>query len=79
MEPITIYGRRSCGFCMQAVKICEQKGLSYEYVDMPSQGMDKEDVAELVGQPVATVPQILVGNQLVGGYDEFSRYVRDTL
>ncbi len=79
METITIYGRRSCGFCMRAVQLCEQKKLTYEYVDMPSQGIDKQDVAEIVGQPVATVPQVLVGDRLVGGYDEFSRYVRDTL
>ena len=79
MEPITIYGRRSCGFCMRAVQLCEQKGLGYDYVDMPSQGLDKEDVAEIVGGPVATVPQVLVGNDPIGGYDEFSRYIRDNL
>ncbi len=79
MDTITIYGRRSCGFCMRAVQLCEHKGLAYEYVDMPSQGMDKDDVAEIVGRPVATVPQVLVGDQLVGGYDEFSRYVQNTL
>ena len=75
MEKVTIYGRMSCGFCAMAVRLCDQKGFDHEFVDMPALGLSKEDVARKLGRPVRTVPQILVGDTYVGGYDEFSRYV----
>ena len=58
-----------------AVRLCDQKGFDHEFVDMPALGLSKEDVARKLGRPVRTVPQILVGDTYVGGYDEFSRYV----
>nr|WP_227663024.1 GrxA family glutaredoxin [Marinobacter daqiaonensis] len=72
---MTIYGRMSCGFCAMARNLCEQKGFEHEFIDMPALGLTKEDVAQKLGRPVRTVPQILVGDNYVGGYDEFSRYV----
>lgn len=75
MEKVTIYGRMSCGFCAMARQLCDQKGFDHEFVDMPALGMSKEDVAEKIGHPVRTVPQILVGKEYVGGFDEFSRFV----
>ncbi len=75
MDKVTIYGRMSCGFCAMAVQLCRQNGYDYEFVDMPALGLTKEDVASKVGHPVYTVPQILVGTEYVGGYDDFSSYV----
>lgn len=75
MDKVTIYGRMSCGFCAMARQLCDQKGFEHEFVDMPALGLTKEDVAAKIGHPVRTVPQILVGSEYVGGFDEFSRYV----
>ncbi|NWN92456.1 GrxA family glutaredoxin [Marinobacter adhaerens] len=76
MEQVTIYGRTSCGFCVRAKGICESRGIPYTWVDMIEHDLTKADVAEKVGRPVHTVPQILVGDKYIGGYDEFSAYVR---
>ncbi|WP_144823239.1 GrxA family glutaredoxin [Marinobacter piscensis] len=76
MEQVTIYGRTSCGFCVRAKGICESRGIPYTWVDMIEHDMTKADVAEKIGRPVHTVPQILVGDKYIGGYDEFSAYVR---
>lgn len=75
MEKVTIYGRMSCGFCTGARRLCEKCGLDHEWVDMIAEGMDKQDLSEITGGPVHTVPQIFVGDRHVGGFDEFSRYV----
>lgn len=75
MDKVTIYGRMSCGFCAMARQLCDQQGFEHEFVDMPALGLSKEDVAETIGRPVRTVPQVLVGSEYVGGFDEFSRYV----
>ncbi|MFL1465256.1 GrxA family glutaredoxin [Marinobacter sp. DUT-3] len=75
MEHVTIYGRSSCGFCVRARQLCEVKGIPFTYVDMIEEGMSKEDIADRIGRPVYTVPQILVGQEYIGGSDEFVRYV----
>ena len=76
MEQVTIYGRSSCGFCLRAKALCESQNIPYTWIDMVEQGLSKQDVAERIGQPVHTVPQILVGSEYVGGCDEFFAYVR---
>lgn len=75
MEKVTIYGRTSCGFCTGARRLCEVRNLDHEWVDMIAQGLDKDDLSEIAGSPVYTVPQIFVGERHIGGFDEFSRYV----
>lgn len=76
MEQVTIYGRTSCGFCVRARDLCESRNLPYTWIDMIQQGMSKQDIADRIGRPVHTVPQILVGSEYVGGCDEFYVYVR---
>lgn len=77
MEQVTIYGRTSCGFCVQAKRLCEMRNIPYVWVDMIEKGMSKQDIAARVGRPVHTVPQILVGSHYVGGFDQFYAYLRE--
>ena len=39
MEQVTIYGRSSCGFCVQAKRLCEARNIPYVWVDMIEKGM----------------------------------------
>ena len=75
MNKVTIYGRSSCGFCTAAKRLCEERNLSCEWVDMVAEGLSKDDIAKLTGAPVRTVPQIFVDGEHIGGFDEFSDYV----
>lgn len=79
MNKVTIYGRTSCGFCTGALRLCEVHNLPHEWVDMDRKGLSKDDIAELTGSPVRTVPQIFVDGEHVGGFDEFSDYVETQL
>ncbi len=79
MEQVTIYGRSSCGFCIRAKQLCESLKLPYIWIDMIEEGLTKADIADRIGKPVHTVPQILVGDRHVGGYDDFSAYVRQQM
>ncbi|MBN7771544.1 GrxA family glutaredoxin [Marinobacter daepoensis] len=76
MEQVTIYGRSSCGFCVRARDLCESRNIPYVWIDMVEKGMSKQDIADRIGHPVYTVPQILVGTEYVGGCDDFFAYVR---
>ncbi|SFM75103.1 GrxA family glutaredoxin [Marinobacter zhejiangensis] len=76
MEQVTIFGRMSCGFCVRAKQLCEVKNFPYRFVDMIAEGISKADLEKTVGKPVQTVPQIFVGEQHIGGCDDFFQYVR---
>ncbi|BES72622.1 GrxA family glutaredoxin [Marinobacter nanhaiticus D15-8W] len=77
MERVTIYGRMSCGFCVRAKLLCEQKNLDHKFVDMIGEGISKADLARTLGKPVMTVPQIVVGDAYIGGYTEFARFIEE--
>lgn len=76
MEQVTIYGRTSCGFCMRAKGLCEARNIPLTWIDMVAENLTKADVAEKIGRPVHTVPQILVGDTYIGGSDEFVAFVQ---
>ena len=73
---ITIYGKPNCPYCDMAKKLCESKSLPYRYVDIVEQGIGAADLAEIVGQPVRTVPQILDEKQYIGGYTELQKHLQ---
>lgn len=75
MEKVTIFGRMTCGFCVRAVRLCEARGIELKWVDMMEENITKEDIAQKIGKPVHTVPQIFVGEQHIGGYDEFAAFL----
>ena len=46
-------------------------------MDMWAENISKEELAKTIGQPVHTVPQVLIDQTPIGGFTEFDRYVRD--
>jgi glutaredoxin 1 len=75
---ITIYGKANCGFCTKAKAFADQREFTYEYKDV---GMSKDTLNELMDRApvqVKSVPQIFIGNEYVGGYDQFIKYVEET-
>ena len=79
---VVIFGRMSCPFCVRAKRLAEQlekagKIEGYRYVDMPSEGVTKEDIAKTAGKPIHTGPQVFVDQAHVGGFTEFDQFVRD--
>jgi len=76
MSMITIYGKPMCPFCDKAKAICEQRGFAYEYKTLGTDYTKEELLETFPG--ARTVPQIVVGGQKVGGYDQFAQYLDDT-
>lgn len=75
MTSFTVYGRPGCGYCHMAQRALEQGGYEYKYIDIYREGISKEDLAERLGKPVRTVPQILHGDKYIGGYTELYSYL----
>lgn len=71
-----VYGRPGCGYCTGAVQLLKQQGRSFDYIDIWSEGISKQQLAEKIGHPVYTVPQILHGERYIGGYTDLVPYLR---
>ena len=70
-----VYGRKACGFCIEATRLLDRQEQDYTYTDV---GLlteyDKERLQSVAGKPFMTVPQIFKqtedGLEYIGGYQE---------
>lgn len=76
-QEFTVYGRPWCGYCSGALRLLDQMGLDYSYIDIREEGISKQELAEKLERPVYTVPQILHGDQYIGGYTDLVPYLRN--
>jgi glutaredoxin 3 len=68
---IEIYSKFSCPFCSRAKQLLTTKGAEYVEYDVT---MDQVKRAEMVERApgARTVPQIFIGGQAVGGFDDLN-------
>ena len=63
-----VWSKYHCPYCDQAKALLKQKGIPFEEKKI-GDGYTKEELLEAI--PTArTVPQILIDNELVGGFTE---------
>ena len=70
MQEITIYTTAWCGYCRAAKQLLDERGLDFEEVGVDDDPSFRERLWELTGR--WTVPQILIGDEPVGGYMELA-------
>lgn len=73
---VTIYGKQQCPNCTRAKELCEARGIDYEYIDFVETGMTKQQLEAIMGTPVSSVPQILVDDKPVGGYNHLTTHLQ---
>ena len=73
---IEIYGKPQCPFCERAKMVCEQRGLKYKYFQLDVD-FTRDEILEMF-PGAKTFPQIKVGGQSIGGYDQLSPYLEET-
>jgi glutaredoxin 1 len=71
---ITIYGKENCSYCFMAKKLCENKGIDYQYKHLDVD-FTREDLLNLTEGKARTFPQIFDDERLVGGFTEFQKEV----
>ena len=70
-----IWSKDLCPYCDRAKALLKQKGIEFEERKIGS-GWSKEQLLESV--PTArTVPQIFLGEQHIGGYDDLVKYFNE--
>lgn len=70
MKKIEVYGRDNCPWCEKAVELLIAHKLDYAYHDIEEDFQAKLDFTRRTRG--TTVPQILVGEHLIGGCDDLS-------
>lgn len=73
---IEIWGKPLCGYCDAAKRLCESRKFKFVYKQL-GEDFDREQIFE--NFPGAkTFPQIKINDNVIGGYDEFLKYIEDT-
>ena len=57
-----------CPYCRNAKTLLNNKGVSYEELNIDELGMTRNDLYDLTGG--RTVPQIIINKNLIGGFDD---------
>ena len=68
MTPVTLYTTESCPFCTSAKALLAKRGIAYQEINLARDPDGRAQLQERTG--MFTFPQIIVGEQAVGGFTE---------
>ena len=68
MNAVTIYTTQVCPYCVMAKRLLANKGITPVEINVGSNPQLMQDLMQKTGR--RTVPQIYIGDQHVGGYDD---------
>jgi glutaredoxin 3 len=72
-----IYSKNGCGFCTQAKRLLESKGIKYQEFNMTLQPEKRDELLEAAASiniVPRSVPQIWMNNKYIGGYDQLKLF-----
>jgi len=68
MKPVTLYTTDFCPYCRSAKALLDKRGVSYEEINLARDADARNRLLELTG--MATFPQIVIGDQPIGGFEQ---------
>ena len=71
-DKIIVYSSNNCGYCDKAKKLLDQKGLSFEEINIQVQPQFREEMI-LKSNGKRTVPQIFINDIHIGGFEELNK------
>jgi glutaredoxin 3 len=74
MREITVYTTEPCSFCARVKGLLASRGLEYREVNLAKDLDGRVELASRTG--MMTFPQVLIGDQLIGGFAEVEDAVR---
>lgn len=66
---ILIYSKDYCPYCVAAKNLFTQKGVGYDEIDLTQNPELRDEMTKKAGGRT-TVPQIFIGSQHIGGFDD---------
>jgi glutaredoxin 3 len=70
MTDVTIYTTRVCPYCVAAKRLLSARGVPFTEVDVTGDDAKRAWLVEVTGR--RTVPQIFIGGEAIGGYDDLA-------
>jgi glutaredoxin 3 len=71
MKKVTVYSTDSCSFCLRAKALLDARALEYEEINLERDPDGRAELARRTG--MMSFPQILVGDELIGGFMELAQ------
>lgn len=71
MDQVEIYSHPDCGYCHQAKALLDSKEISYYELNVAQDHGLREQM--LVRTGGRSLPQILINNQVIGGFSDLQR------
>lgn len=68
---VTVYTTDPCSFCSRVKQLLNARGIEYDEINLARDPAGRTALLEKTG--MMTFPQVLVGDQLVGGFQETLR------
>ena len=68
MKPVTVYTTEYCPYCQNAKRLLSQKGVPFTEINLSDKPDELAQLKKRAG--MRTVPQIFIGEELVGGFME---------
>ncbi|MBE7704204.1 MAG: glutaredoxin [Cyanobacteria bacterium SIG29] len=75
MKDVVIYYLDYCPYCVKAMKLLDGKNIPYKKIDIsPNEEEYRKHIGQYYGiQGNVTVPQIIIGNERIGGFDNLEK------
>jgi glutaredoxin 3 len=70
MPEVTVYSTRICPYCVAAKRLLSQRGIAYREIDVTGDDAKRAWLLETTKR--RTVPQIFIGDQAIGGFDDLA-------
>lgn len=75
MSKAVVYSKQNCPWCVKAKQLLTEKGVEFEEILFGTpRALNKEMISEAVGQPINTVPQIILDGTYIGGYTDLAKH-----
>lgn len=71
MKDVIVYTKSYCPYCTKAKDLLKQKGVFFKEIDVEYDDQAREEMIRLSRRQ--TVPQIFIGTQPIGGYEDLYR------
>ena len=73
---VTVYSKPACQYCSKAKDLLERLG--YEYTEkVVTKDISLEEFFKELGKTVRTIPQIVIDDKHIGGFNELTEYFTD--
>jgi glutaredoxin 3 len=65
---VTVYTTDACPFCTRAKQLLDTRGVQYDEINLQRDQAGRDALVAKTG--MMTFPQVIVGDELVGGFQE---------